>query len=120
MARPTGFYEDGAVLHRQILENIGIDCGSIRADLQAFEIDEAVERKRGKIFAIPVTMEGRIEVGAGVGHHVDSADVEFHAFRVVLTRILAREEIANRGSGQAGVGHRTVPDLVTQVNYHWF
>jgi hypothetical protein len=49
-------------------------------------------------------MEGRIEIGAGIGDHVDPADLEGRAVVVEIGAPLTRPIVADMGPGQALVG----------------
>jgi hypothetical protein len=53
-------------------------------------------------------VERRVEVGTGVGHHLDPADVELGARRVVRAGCLAAEVVADDRRRQAAVGDEAV------------
>ena len=72
----------------------------------------------GEVDAVGVAVEGRIEVGAGVGDHLDLADVELGAGCVSLARGLAGEVIADDRRGQAFVGNETVFDGMAEIDEH--
>lgn len=61
-------------------------------------------------------MKRRIDVGAGIGHHVDAADVEAGALAVMLLRRFATQEVAHDRRRQATVGHDTVFDGVAEID----
>ena len=59
---------------------------------------------------------GRVEVGAGVGHHVDPPDLELEPGRVPLPRGLPAQVVADHRPGQPRVGDGPVGDRVAQVD----
>src|SRR3546814_5299882 len=61
-------------------------------------------------------MERAIDVGAGVGHHLDRCDMELGARLVVLARLLAAEVVAHLHCRKAGIRHQSVFDDVTQID----
>src|SRR3546814_12461076 len=52
---------------------------------------------------VAVAVGGRVDRGAGVGHHVEARDLERHAFGVAADAGLVAELVRHAGSGQAGV-----------------
>src|SRR3546814_2369233 len=61
-------------------------------------------------------MERAIDVGVGVGHHLDRCDMELGARLVVLARLLAAEVVAHLHCRKAGIRHQSVFDDVTQID----
>lgn len=87
-----------------------------RADDQSFEADQPFQPDPGEIVAVRVAMEGHVQVGAGVGHHVDPADLEGRAVIVEGGGGLARPIVADRGRRQAFVGDHAAFDQVAEVD----
>ena len=61
-----------------------------------------------QVSTVGVAVEGAVQVGAGVGHHLDLADVELDAWDVVAAGLLAAEVVADDRGGQAPVGDQAV------------
>lgn len=57
----------------------------------------------------------RVQVGAGIGHHFDSADVELGSSGVARPGILEGHMVGDDGSGKPGVCHHPVLDDVAQI-----
>ena len=68
-----------------------------------------------QIFALRVTMEGTVQIGARVGDHLNLADVELGAWGVMLTRLLATEVVADDGRGQTFVSDHAVFNGMAEV-----
>ena len=79
--------------------------------------DDAGEVEPGQVVAVGEAVERRVEVGAGVGHHVDAPDLELVARRVraPVTPPASRWSVID-GRGQAGVGDEPVADRVAEVD----
>ena len=63
-------------------------------------VGERVERQLGEILAVGVAVERRIEVGAGVGDHVDPADLEARALVVIGRRAPRVQKSQMCGAGR--------------------
>src|SRR3546814_6181787 len=61
-------------------------------------------------------MEGAVEIGAGIGYHVDAAELEGGAVIVERRRRLARPIVADDGTGQALVGGHARLDHMAEVD----
>src|SRR3546814_11356705 len=61
-------------------------------------------------------MERAVEIGAGIGYHVDAADLEGGAVIVERRRRLARPIVADDGTGQALVGGHARLDHMAEVD----
>src|SRR5947207_1259330 len=61
-------------------------------------------------------MERTVKIGARVGDHLNLSDLEFGTRRVVLTRLLTTEKVANDGRRQALVRDEAVFDGVTKID----
>ena len=61
-------------------------------------------------------MERAVDIGAGVGDHVDPADLEGRAVIVIGRRRLARPKVADMRPGQALVGGHALLDHVAEVD----
>jgi hypothetical protein len=77
-----------------------------------------VQIELGQVFAIGEAMEWAVEIGAGVGHQLDLADLELGTLGVDLARRLAAEEIADDWRRQALVGDHAVLDRMAHVDQH--
>ena len=94
----------------------GVDRLRLRADEQAWKRRELLELQTGDIGAIGVAVEGRVEIGAGIGDHVDPADLEAGAVVIIGGRRLALPKIANVRPRQALIGGHARLDQVTEVD----
>src|SRR5690606_30618377 len=88
---------------------------ALGADDDGFEVGELVEGELGEIVAVGVAMEWAVEVGAGVGDHLDLRDLELGAFRVDFARFLAAQIIADERGGQPFVGDHAVLDGMAEI-----
>ena len=79
------------------------------------QISQRLQGECGDVLAIGVAVEGSVDVRAGIGHHLDLPDVEFHSGGVSLSRGRSTQEIADDGTGKAGIGDHPVRDAVAQV-----
>ena len=75
-----------------------------------------LQRQRRQILPVGVAVERRVEVGAGVRHHLDLADLELDAGRVPPARGLPAQEVADDRPRQAGVGRHAVLDGVAEID----
>ena len=66
--------------------------------------------------AIRIAVKRRIEIGPGIGHHLDLANLKLGSGRVVLPRGFAAQVVADDGSGQSFVGYEAVGDGVAEVD----
>jgi len=78
----------------------------------AIQIRERRQFKLGQILASLISMKRTVEIGAGVGDHLDFADLELCPWRVMLTRLFAGKKVADDRCGQAFVCDQTVLDWV--------
>ena len=88
----------------------------VDADDERREVRELLQRQFGEVLAVGEAVERRVEVGAGVGDHLDLADVELGAGGVDLPRRFARQEVAHERGGQPLVGHHPAFDDVAHVD----
>ena len=99
------------------MQVIDIHFGSAKClDHHTLQLDHPLQRGGDEVGALRVPVEGRVEVGAGVGNHADAPDVELGPRGVVSPRALPREVIADLWRREAGVGGHAVLDDVTQVH----
>src|SRR5581483_7641008 len=61
-------------------------------------------------------MKWRVQIGAGVGDHLDLADMKFNPWSVELSGRFATQVIANDRRRQPFVGHDIAGDDVTEVD----
>ena len=59
---------------------------------------DPIERKVIEAFLTDIWMERHIEVGTGIGDHLDFSDVKLDARRIVLLGLGSRKVIADRWS----------------------
>src|SRR5206468_11467833 len=63
-----------------------------------------------------IAVEGRIQVGAGIGHHVDPPDLEGRAVVVVAGRALSLPEVADLRPRQPLVSGHAMFDHMAEVD----
>src|SRR5262245_32692570 len=90
----------------------------IRGDHDTRKICQTLKGKFRQILAIGVAMEGRVEVRAGVGDHLNLADLKLSARSVMRPRLLSAEEIADEWSGQSLVGYHPIFNDMTDIDQH--
>ena len=79
IAVPAGVNQHGLCPNVQTGERVRIDRQPIferPPDDQPFKVGQRFQRQLGQILAIGVAMERAVDIGAGVGDHVDPADLE--------------------------------------------
>src|SRR5258708_2025386 len=69
-------------------------------DHDAFQVRQALQGEFRQVLAVGVTVERRVEVGAGVGDHLDLADLELGARSVVRAGLHPAEEVADERGRQ--------------------
>jgi hypothetical protein len=119
MGVPAGVDQDRFAPHVQAPEggrSDGPAAGQVPAHDDRIQVGELVERQAGEVQPAGVAVERRVKVGAGVGHHLDLADLELDAGGVVPPRLLAAEEVADERSRQAPVRDHAVLDRVADVD----
>src|SRR5262245_24172892 len=79
------------------------------------EICQRLQRQLREVLAVRVPMERAVHVCPGIRDHVDPADLEFRPLRVVFSRILTAQKIANHRRRKSGIRHQTVFDIVADV-----
>ena len=82
---PACLHEHRASAHVEAGKGPRIDRATtfVRAHHDGVEIRERVEIERREILPLREPMERRVDVGAGVGHHVDPPDLELGTRGVV-------------------------------------
>lgn len=115
---PTGMKKHG--LSAQISDHARLVDGALvardSAHDHAIEVGQTLQLELGKIATIRITMEGAVDVGAGVGHHLNLPDLEFRARRVTGARGFPAEVIADDRGGQALVSDHPVLDAMAKVD----
>ena len=76
VAVPAGSDQNGLAGDVQTIEGVGVDPVRHRANEKARQGGELLEIEPGHVGAIRITMKRRVEISAGIGHHVDPADLE--------------------------------------------
>src|SRR3546814_3581112 len=87
-----------------------------RADHNAVQRGERGQLQAGQVDPFRGAMERAVERGAGIGYHVDAADLEGGAVIVERRRRLARPIVADDGTGQALVGGHARLDHMAEVD----
>jgi hypothetical protein len=80
------------------------------------QVGHGDQRESGEVEPVGIAVRRCIQVGAGAGDHVDPADVELGAGRVVVARRFAAEVVSDLGSRQPGIGRHPVVDDVAEVD----
>ena len=116
---PASVHEDGLAAHGPATEQVRIEgplAALVRADHHALEVGHGVERAARNVIAAFVAMERRVDVGAGVREQLDLADLECRARGITGARRVARQPVADQGSGKPRVCDHPVLDLVAQID----
>ena len=95
---PAGAHENRLAANVAAGECLATDAPALReigVDDQPFHVGQPIQGKLAQILAVGIAVKGRIEVGAGVGDHVDPADVELRARRIDGARLRAAQVIAD-------------------------
>ena len=83
--RPAGVHEDGAARDVLAVEERCVDfLDAAGLDEDARDGGNAGEVEAGEVVAVGEAVERSVEVGAGVGDHVDAPDLELEALGVSL------------------------------------
>ena len=116
---PTRMHQHGTTAQLAVAKERGVDrvdVAMVGADHDAVEIGERCGLDLRQVVAVRISMEGAIQVGTGVGHHLDLRDLEFGTGFVVLARVLAAEEVAHPRRRQPGIGHQPIFDDMAQID----
>src|SRR5690606_11373073 len=106
VAVPTCGEQYGATLDVDLVEQAGPDLHTVRLEAQTGEVCGLLQGETGQIEPLGETVEGCVEVGAGVGDQVGSTDLELGPLRVVIARVSAAQVVGDDGTWQAGIGDR--------------
>lgn len=114
----------GAEQHRSVRHVVRCECerpdsgfrGARHVDDDSGEVGEVSKVQPGQVGAATVPMCRGVDVGAGVGNHGDSADLELGALGVAPVRVLPGQVVADLRAGQSWVGHHAVLDRVAQID----
>src|SRR5579871_4310655 len=119
MTAPTGLDQDGS-------PGAGDLCEMFRANVSSavelgthddgWNLGQGIQWEFSQAQAFSETMKRRVHIGSGVADHVDTPNVKLGSGRVVLAGLFAAEEIAEQGSGKAGVGYESGLDDMAQVD----
>jgi hypothetical protein len=116
---PTRVKEHGASADLARGQGNGVDRRSgrrIDAHDVALQVGDRFERQLGEVLAVLVAMEGTVDVGAGVGDHLDLADLKLGSMRVLRARCLATQPVTDDRCGKALVRDHAVFDDVAHVD----
>src|SRR5690606_29006142 len=116
---PAGVDQHGAAGDLDGLEQLGPQraAGPVRgADDHAGQVGDAVQADVGQILAAAQAVGGRVDVGAGVGDHVDARDGELGARVIVGVRLVKGHVVADQRRGQAAVGDLSALYDVAEVD----
>jgi len=69
-----------------------------------------------QIFAIGVAVKGRVEIGSGIGNHLDLADLKLGSRSVQFPRRFAAQVVADDWRGKAFVGDEAVGHGVAEID----
>ena len=116
---PAGVYEDRLAAHVQAAEHTCVEraAGALRGpDHDALEVRDRLKRIISHVLAAVVSMERRIDIGAGVGEQLDLPDLEGRAGSVTGLRCVARQPVADRWHREARVGDHPVLDRMAHID----
>ena len=116
MPIPSGREQNGAALDFDALD---ITCDQFRSCLlhhHPVKVGDQVEGEPCQVEAVRETMERDIEIGAGVGDHVDPPDAERGPLLVAADRVGAGEVLGDDRARQAGIGDHSVFDWMGEVD----
>ena len=106
---PPGREQDGAPGH--------VLVGQVRPfDHQPGNVHHPGQVEPAEVMAVGVPVERRVEVGAGVGHHVDAPDLELDAGCVALPGRRSAQVIGDHRPRQPRVGDRPVAERMAQID----
>ena len=113
----------GADQHRGARDVEPVERGEARPPRSPGPVDDdgrqegaLLEGQPAEVVAVAVPVAGGVEVGPGVGDHLDPADGELGALGVHLVRVLEGQVVRDHRRGQAGVGDQPVGDGVAEVD----
>ncbi len=92
------------------------DDGDPEIHDQPVEIGDALQGQPCQVDAVAVAVEGRVDVGAGIGDHRDPADLELDARRVVGAAGLPAQVIADLRPRQPRIGGHALVDGMREIN----
>lgn len=109
VASPAGVYQHRFAPQSQPFEGGVVDGSGIAArgpDHHRLQVSQGGERQFRQILPVGKAVEGAVDIGAGVGHHFDLADVELGPLSVMVAGFLPAQKIADDGGGQPFVGNQ--------------
>ena len=115
MTIPPGVEEHGRPGDIGVGDEIRRELRALTSNSDARQACQAIEWHGGEVGTTLPAVCRRIQVGAGVGDHLDSADVELGSRRVVSPGIFERYVVGDDGTGEPGVGDHPVLDDVAQI-----
>ncbi len=117
MLVPTSAEQHGPTDQVQAIEEVGGDrLGARDIDGHTRHVGHPGQVETGEVVTVSEAVERRVEVGAGVRHHVDAPDLKLVAGRVPLPRRGPAEVVGDGRPGQPGIGDGPVGDRVAEVD----
>ena len=119
VARPAGAEQHRAAAQRRAAAAPRVRCDARPpARRRPRPADRRASRgaRPARSGAVGEAVGRRIDVGAGVGDHLDPADLELGALRVALARRLAAEVVGDDRRRQTRIGHQAVFHRVAEVD----
>ncbi len=80
------------------------------------EVRELLQFQLRQVLAIRIAVKRRIQIGPGIRHHLDLADLKLGSRRVVFPGGFTAQVVADDRGGKAFVGDEAVLDGVTEVD----
>ena len=69
-----------------------------------------------EVLSVGIAVKERVEIRAGIRHHLDLADLKLGSGGVVLAGGFAAQVVTDDGGGQAFVGYEAVGDGVGEID----
>src|SRR4051794_1301741 len=117
MSIPAGADQHGLTCHVEPVKRLCRDSPAVlrsNTNYNACEIRQWFEREFCEIGAVGESVEGGVEVGSGICHHLDLANLKLNTRSVVAARCFPAHVIADERARQTGVGDHSVLDGVAQ------
>src|SRR5690606_1984237 len=113
---PAGGEQDGLTFEADAVQCLDPDLLFGHRETQTRQVRYELQREVGEVEAVGVPVKRRVQVGPGIGNHVDPANVELGARFVAIARVLPTQKVGDLGAGETRVGGHSFDDRVREVD----
>jgi hypothetical protein len=85
-------------------------------DHNRIEVGQRLEGELSQVFPIGIAVKRSVQIGAGVGYHLDLADLKFDPGTVMRARGFPAQVVADDRAGKAGISGHPVLYGMTKID----